>query len=473
MARSKSRKTTAADISPPVLQVWNEEISAAVGASSVGQGEPTQRPRAASEGAGCGGEPQPGSSLASGELDSVGTRPNNVYLPTRQSGDFSYLQNSVTSLDWVECSGIVQWNEEESDLEFLKLYRLRQQAEDSRQPIPVDFPSVGALLHPRGMGSGNQSRLSYRLEFGGVTLGLSDRNNVNRKQANFYLKIPGTACLMFGVVRCAKLARRILRSLGGALTDIWLRRLDLCLDLPEMDLREDLLPTYEAAQFLTTATKWNPWDGKDGKTGFTIGQAPRLLLNVYDKKLDTFRRHDEPYQQAMIASRWGGVIPEHATRIEYQVNRDWFAANGLNSVDRLRRLRAEFVHKLTSFGPYPFFCLRDRPVDRENRHQDRSEVAPLWRAIVERFQDQVANPQQKLFPPRHGRITCSRATSTAVGLLLKAGAQLGRTIMTIDELKELLGTLCEVNELDDSVVFERSSRKRRELGLVDGEELPF
>lgn len=194
---------------------------------------------------------------------------------------------AVAAIDWLEEGGLVEWDSIHGEHERFRLHDLQHQAKLKNEPVPYEIAGQTTLLYPLGIASGRQQRMTYRLEWPGVTLAFSTSATDARLHANLHLIITGEACLLQGAQTSRMLATDILTELGGMVKDFWTKRIDVCLDVPGFDLNDWLLPAFAQQHFLTNASKWNPWDGKQGCTGFTVGSRRRASLNVYDKLKQT------------------------------------------------------------------------------------------------------------------------------------------------------------------------------------------
>lgn len=435
---------------------------------------PRARGRAQRAGAGSsGGERVPD--------EAAGTRPSNTYLQTRQSGagcpslsssppcDSTFTHSSFSSvfaIDWWESSGVVEWHSPVAAPFFHRLHDHQRQAREWKSSVPVEFGRRSMLLRESGMGRGRQAHLEFVMECGPMMLAFSTREKASRKLANLYLKIPGEACLLWGAEQTRDEIISLLREHGGVLVDEWVRRIDLCLDLPGCDLRESLMPAFEAGQFLTSAKKWNLWDGVDGKTGFTFGSRPGLLLNVYDKLREVTRR-DEAYRLAMMERRWGGVVPAAATRVEYQIGKAWLDQYGLRTAENVLVQLPDIVAKLVGKEPRHFVYFTNRVPDRDNRHQSRVEVHSIWGQIVEAMQQSAGEPRSKLRPIERASMSLKGAWGMVLSGLTTAAARTGRYCASLDDAKQMLELLHERNGGSDEDWERRWEQKARKLGTFD------
>jgi hypothetical protein len=139
----------------------------------------------------------------------------------------------------------------------------------------------------------------------------------------------------------------------------------------------------------------------------------------------------------------------------------------LDRVADVLRCLADVVEKLTSFGPHPFFCFKDAPVDRENHHQSRAGVLPLWEQLVRRFRSLAGEPRGELQPLRRGEIVHKRAFQFIAGLLTTVAAQTGYPVDNIDDAIAVLRQLEQRVGVDARYWAVRWERKARRYGTLD------
>jgi hypothetical protein len=184
---------------------------------------------------------------------SKGACPSITHPQTRQEVgmESSFPLQGVLSIDWWESAGCIQWTPQ-SNAFFDRLERCQNQAAACNQPLPFELGDGQIFVHERGMGSGRASRLEFRLEWRGVTIGISHRNEATRLLSNFYLKVTGEQCLILGVEKVRETVGTWLSEWGGTLIDEWIRRLDLCLDAPNLNLHDRVFPACQAGQYVST-----------------------------------------------------------------------------------------------------------------------------------------------------------------------------------------------------------------------------
>jgi len=243
------------------------------------------------------------------------------------------LAISTFAIDYWDTGGIVTWDIGKAAPFRAMLQKRLQRAVELRAPVAFDLPGYPMLLHERGIGSRGDSRREFQLECCGIKIGLSPRDSHKRQLYNYSCIMSGEACLVLGIEQGRRIVTDIISLLGGTVVDEWVKRIDLCLDVPGLSLQRELLPVFEAGHLTTTASVWNPWDGKKGKTGFTVSSRGRVTLNCYDKVIDVLRKGDGVYLAAMEQRRWHGRTPDAATRIEYQVRKAWLDSYQLRTAE--------------------------------------------------------------------------------------------------------------------------------------------
>jgi hypothetical protein len=347
---------------------------------------------------------------------------------------------AVAAIDWIEVGGCAEFSPSRED-RFFRLEEVMRAAREAKQEQPYALAGHSLNVFGTGMGTGRQARLPYRLEWAGVTLAFADRPAPKRNLYNVYIKIPGHACLLLGARQARDAAHAMLADLGGKLMDEWVRRIDLCLDIRGLDLRDELFPSFMEERFITNAVSWNPWMGKGGPTGFSIGRGGRTSLNVYDKLLDSLTRQPEDYRQAMIDRRWGGQLPAAATRIEYQIRKPWLDEYGYRDADTVLRDLGSIVWKLCGADARTLFRMTTEAVDREGKHQSRAETSPLWAWLMAEMVKGIGVPTRELKPIRRSAMCYERAYRAVRGYLAGVAAYRGVPCDDVEDAVEVFRTL--------------------------------
>jgi hypothetical protein len=414
-----------------------------------------------------GGRPEGRRGDPAGSGAGEGSCPSNTNPKNRQSDELWSHQEAVCAVDWFEIAGCIQWGEKAN--ETLPQLEAAKQAAQNRLFPELMFSGYRVEMQPRGMGSGRDSHKEYVLDWQGVLIAFSARRKADRRLHNFLLRVTGEPCLMIGYQAAWDAAWAIIEQLGGRVVDDWVRRVDLCIDIPGLSVRDQLMPAFQANSFVTTARQWNSWDGCDGLTGFTVGSLPRLKLNVYDKVADVLKKHQGLYQRAMIDRRWFGAMPEQATRIEWQIGKEWLDQYGEFESSKVFGDLGSIVSRVAALGPdpRPFFCMTTAAPDRENGNQARSDVLPLWAKVVNTMWDWSGNPLGKLERIQRGKISCKKAWQMTVGILTGVADVWGRECLNWNGLQRVLRELYERNDCDDKAIARSWKRKARKSGTWD------
>lgn len=174
-------------------------------------------------------------------------------------------------------------------------------------------------------------------------------------------------------------------------------------------------------------------DALDGiGTGFTAGKRP-LRLVVYDKLAEQLPKQDKLYFQALIDRRWRGKSPKAASRIEFQVSREWFVNNGISSVNTLFEKQGTVIANLVQ----DWFRLTTEPVDRTNQNQSRAKTSRLWLSIGEAFDWVFGHHRSDLQPIMRERVKPIRLAQQARGCLANYLRQTGKRPQSIREFSEM------------------------------------
>jgi len=150
-------------------------------------------------------------------------------------------------------------------------------------------------------------------------------------------------------------------------------RVDLYADF-EVPIQKQHLSSQ--SRIVTRACKIANYFSNRKLSGVQVGTSS-IVLRCYDKLLE-MQEKQATTKQEFFTVLWGRS-PEHVTRVEYQLRRE-----ALHDFFRNSCTFAELTAKIPDLWAYltsDWFRLSARPVDRENRHQDREPVSPFWFAV--------------------------------------------------------------------------------------------
>jgi hypothetical protein len=159
----------------------------------------------------------------------------------------------------------------------------------------------------------------------------------------------------------------------------------------------------------------------------------KIRIRAYDKKRQLLDKCDE-FGMKMIAEYCcGGVIPDHLSRIEFQVSRDVLNAMEINTIEDLRNSELSLVEWLT----FDWFRIVDGPIKKG--HSREQKIADVWQEVREEF--------RKYFPGGNNNRTVTRYSSSVKDL--KCTSE--------DLVKQAVGCLATMVSRTKGVVLEGSA----------------
>lgn len=261
---------------------------------------------------------------------------------------------------------------------FSALEMAKEQAKKAHTMACAAFGDVLLGIHPAGRKIGTVY-FPYCVETAGLVLflkaGACDDSPTARVEA-------GSSVLMSagGLWQVWREIKNLLESLGGYVMWDKVSRVDLCCDLPGVDVSQ-FVRLVQDGQSVGRPREKKYYQSGERWTGVTVGHGD-VFVRVYDKAFEVqTARPDRGKQEILEAYRWGGP-QEQAVRVEFQLRREALREFGISSVSDYFRLRAPLLNYLTS----GWFRLVASVPDRENNNTTRAEVHPLWTSVCEAFQ---------------------------------------------------------------------------------------
>jgi len=165
-----------------------------------------------------------------------------------------------------------------------------------------------------------------------------------------------------------------------------------------------------------------------------FGESP-LLLRIYDKLAETQKCANPLKAFAMKDRRWDGVLPEQATRVEFELKREALKERGIDSPDDYFMKRADLVNYLVR----EWFLFTKESVDRENKNQSRAEVLPLWKDVQTAFESWAGSPAGcSLAPLNREAVDVTQLFKQMLGLGKAAAKYQGKNNLTNEELRSYI-----------------------------------
>lgn len=321
------------------------------------------------------------------------------------------------------------------------------------------------IASPSGarLGGNGGLRMRWRLASQhGMTVLLANMPEKHDSCPNLSIQASSTVLMERGFRRVWELMQEYVVALGGKAVHNRLSRVDPCVDLRDISAPE-LCKVCNSDGFITRAKYGpNPFRVNGRASGFTVGKTP-LLLRVYDKLLESYS--DSNKYRLYICSRFEGIEPEQATRVEYQLSRSTLKKYGVDTVEDWIEKRSTIVHRITN----QWFRLTDGPLDR--RHTERAITHPLWARICEAFAEVYdASADLELKPMPNREVDNSRLVKQVLGVLIGVFARAEKPITNNEKfLREARFALNEV--IGDRDMAAEVRRKMILLGIDVPREL--
>ena len=287
---------------------------------------------------------------------------------------------TATSVDYIDIGGRIKWDH---STPLPELADALARAYRTRRVVDLIIGGYEVALHRPRAGdhhlndNAKDSYMEYVLTWQGVKVGLSPRQSTTRQLYNHKLIASGQPCTILGLPAIQKFQAEIISALGGEIIDGWFKRIDVCLDIAHKPLMTILLSSMREGRYITssrTPIAFYP-------TCFEIA-SQGIRLRVYEKLTAMqIHKHNDAYRAAM-RRRSGGAEPQHATRVEYQLRKEWLDALNLDTVPRVLARLHEVVAACTADGPRSFFRMTKKYPDAKNGNHSRAKTDPVWEWII-------------------------------------------------------------------------------------------
>jgi hypothetical protein len=378
-------------------------------------------------------------------------------------------ESTKGGIDFLE-SSLFGTFEGEAVATFERLEKCQQAARDRNAQAAVFgyFDDDPIVVKPKGVAKGELA-FPYALEWQGVTFLVRKAFTANEH----VLKVPAVRVSMsgvplteFGHVALANRVRRLLVFLGFKTLRETISRVDLCADLKGVSMQAfashfDFNRWSNSRLVARTVKHHEYWDGDDLETLYVGAPGADIQLRIYDKLKEASR---DPFKlELMIARRWNGEIPAAATRVEFQLNRDVLRERfNVDTFEELQQALAGIISWLTN----DWFRLVDEVPDRDNRHQDRVALSPLWLEVQAHFASWIGDPG--VMPPIKERSAPDpqRLRTLTLGCLSSLVAVMQGSCATVEEARAFVAEIVKqeggafVSKVRDKFLRLRASKPR-------------
>ncbi len=361
-----------------------------------------------------------------------GFRRSNTRLANRQS-DGRRLE--CGGEDTVEASLGVHWREGYAELiAALKGAKERAQAHN----VPVAGVEIGGrhcavYRRGRGTGGGKGQHYAFRVETGGLVLLIAEESTPRESTPNVRVLLGAVTLMRLrGLLNAWPYVRNVLESLGGFILWDKLSRVDLCVDIADVNVQEIVeLIRKGCAIGHARARIYHELNGN--WTGISIGQGGDVMIRIYDKPHEVYVVNRDTEKAALLELLRWGRRPEYAVRVEIQLRRTALRELGIGTVSEYRQNRAQAIRYVVE----DWFRLTGAVPDRENNNTQRAATHELWLTVARRFATVCGEKPGKarriltVAPPNSERLA-----KQSLGCGLRAYADLagGATDVPFDEI---------------------------------------
>lgn len=322
--------------------------------------------------------------------------------------------------DTVVLSAYVRWSKESWDYLELALDNAKDGAQADGDNV-VFCNGNTFEVQAGGRRSGEHGPFyTWILKTGGVSFCLSRNQQPKGEMPNVLIDMGSMFLMGCGGLRSGwAIARSMIEGFGGEIEQVKVSRVDMCVDLPNIDIRE-LCLRFQCGFYVSRGRDCAQYSKGVKPTGFTVGSSG-MMVRVYDKILET--RNQAEKRNFLIEARWGGVLPECASRVEFQLRSGDLRKRGIRTLE-------DYFDKCVSLADY---CTTEwfRMTDDENdhKHGDRLGNWDVWDFVIASFHkwtsDSGGNCEISRVKTPKGDKT--KLINQAVGCLITAGVIDGNT----------------------------------------------
>ncbi len=245
----------------------------------------------------------------------------------------------------------------------------------------VELPG-GTIARVGRTGTKGYVRCQWTVELDGMLISFADREYAHETTPNILATISGRVCLEKGYAWCSQRIDQFLASIGAEIISESISRLDICTDLPGVGVLQ-FFQAWTQDRHITRATKYSLHGERDlnGAQTFTLGSREELCCRMYDKLAEV--GGDPEKLELMRLHRWGGTVPERATRVEFECHTEILRELGIVT----RADLVEGLPKLVKYLTGDWLRFASKKVDRTNT--TRSKNAFFWDKVVSLFNEWV------------------------------------------------------------------------------------
>lgn len=327
-----------------------------------------------------------------------------------------YQQYSTSSggVDWLELSCVVLWARPE--MLFDRLEQLKQTAQKGEDGI---FHRLGATFEVQPSGHGVKGNFyPWVIKAEGFTFRVksSNREGDRNGQCNLHVVATGATCTEFGGRACWSRIKKLVQLLGGRIVANKVSRLDVCADLPEVDIADfgyALMRQHVVTRSTRSSIHFEHFEAE----GVELGRGD-IRCRGYCKTKEIKQKKDTYALERMQRIRWGGKTPEKSMRVEFQLRRKALVSLGVDSISDWFAKSGTVCAYLT----HDWIRIVDRKVDKKNRNQSRALIVPWWTEVQKAFFNWAGCMTRAVRTHKQGQVDMEHLTVGGIGCLLSVVA---------------------------------------------------
>lgn len=317
-------------------------------------------------------------------------------------------------IDWLTMSLYVNWNS------FVKLTdelnHWQTKSKEQKGNLRFKYNGLEIDIAPTGarMGKKGQSFFSWLFSVDGVEF-MMVNSPTYHTSPNVMMICRGEYCLTAGALVGYTKAHEVIEKLGGTLDREQISRVDLCLDLPSWQFSY-FGRAYKNEKHITRAK-----DHYLQMTTLYFGKAP-LRLRIYDKLKEAKATYDPTTYAALVHTRWNGIEPAAALRVEFQLGGKRLKKYGVKTLASFMSRRAQIVEILMT--EWTRFVAQ--PVNRAGKNQSHLKEDSRWALIRKKFIEALGGLQdEQIFEIPKEAVNIDQLDKQGIGVLLTAAEHKG------------------------------------------------
>ena len=297
----------------------------------------------------------------------------------------------------------------------------------------------------------------FSTEFEGCKVDIVDNPEYCEKRPSLHVRIGSLPLMQQGHWAMYNRVRSVLASIGFHWGEETVSRSDLCVDMPGVEI-ERLTGALRDGCNIRRAKDYHPHVTGEEWLGLSVGSRKSpLQLRLYEKLKELKLTRDTAKLEVLVATRYGGEMPEVASRVEIQLRRDELWKRW--QVNGFKDLCSKAV-AITDWCTSDWLRLvTDRP-DKENKNHQRAVNRPEWDKVCKSFAyvfGQVGQVEVKRFAsvPRSKELF-----QQGKGVFSSALAAMGKIPESRAEFVKMVAELLQEEVSEEDV--KRVGEKRRE-----------